>query len=111
MTARSQTVTATDTVTAGFGTATITVNPAALNKLGVSAPLDSTAGKPFDITVTAQDQYGNTVPSYTGTVHFTKSDGGGRIGRAGKLHVRRPATMACTHSPMASPSSRPAINR
>ncbi len=77
VTAPSQTVTATDTSAGGFGTATITVNAAALNHLGVMAPLDSTALKPFDITVAAQDQYGNTVTSYTGTVHFTKSDGGG----------------------------------
>ncbi len=76
VTAPSQTVTATDTSTGGFGTATITVTAAGLNHLGVIAPIDSTAHKPFDITVAAQDQYGNTISGYTGTVHFTKSDGG-----------------------------------
>jgi hypothetical protein len=33
-----------------------------------------TAGTPFSLTVTAQDVQGNTVPGYTGTVHFSSSD-------------------------------------
>ena len=74
VTAGSQTVTATDTSGGGFGTATLTVTPAALQKLGVTAPVDATAGTPFSITVAGQDTYGNTVTSYTGTVHFS---GGG----------------------------------
>src|SRR5262249_11692231 len=32
------------------------------------------AGAPFDITVTAQDAFGNTATSYTGTVQFVSSD-------------------------------------
>jgi subtilase family serine protease len=40
----------------------------------VSAPSSSTAGSLFSVTVTALDGNGNTVPSYTGTVHFTSSD-------------------------------------
>src|SRR5207244_1888386 len=36
----------------------------------------ATAGGPFSITVTAQDQFNNTATGYTGTVHFTKSDSG-----------------------------------
>ncbi len=43
VTAGSQTVTATDTVTGGFGTTSVTVTAAALQKLGVTAPVDSTA--------------------------------------------------------------------
>ncbi len=74
VTAGSQTITATDTVTAGFGTANVTITAAALSKLGVTAPVDSTAGTAFAITVAAQDPYGNTITNYTGTVHFT---GGG----------------------------------
>ncbi len=33
-----------------------------------------TAGNSFNVTVTAQDAYGNPVSGYTGTVHFTSSD-------------------------------------
>src|SRR5262249_57011349 len=35
----------------------------------------ATAGTAFDFTVTAQDQFDNTATGYTGTVHFTSSDG------------------------------------
>jgi len=39
----------------------------------ISTP--QTAGTAFSITITAKDQYGNTLTGYTGTVHFTSSDG------------------------------------
>lgn len=39
-----------------------------------SSAITSTAGKPFDVTVTAKDAYGNTATSYTGTVQFTSTD-------------------------------------
>ena len=32
-------------------------------------------GSPFNVTVTAMDAIGNTVTNYSGTVHFTSSDG------------------------------------
>ena len=32
------------------------------------------AGSSFSVTVTALDQFGNTVTNYAGTVHFTSSD-------------------------------------
>ena len=35
----------------------------------------ATIGSPFNITVTAMDAFGNTVTSYSGTVHFASSDG------------------------------------
>jgi hypothetical protein len=41
--------------------------------LAISAPVVATAGVPVTITVTAQDNSGNTV-RYAGTVHFTSSD-------------------------------------
>jgi len=41
--------------------------------LAISAPAVATAGVPVTITVTAQDNSGNTV-RYAGTVHFTSSD-------------------------------------
>jgi hypothetical protein len=51
----------------------------------VAAPLDhyavtttatnpDVAGTAFDVTVTAQDSYGNTATDYRGTVHFTSTD-------------------------------------
>src|SRR5439155_1678843 len=77
VTAGSQTVTGTDTVTSSItGSASVTVNPAAAATLAVSAPATATAGSAFSITVTAQDTYGNTATGYTGTVHFTKTDSG-----------------------------------
>ena len=76
-TAGSQSITATDTTTASLtGTQSgITVTPAAVSVLAVSAnPPTVTAGMPVMLTVTAQDAYGNTVTSYGGTIHFTSTD-------------------------------------
>src|SRR5260370_1050189 len=44
-------------------------------KLLVTAPASSAAGAAFNVTVTALDQFNNTVTNYTGTVQFTSSDG------------------------------------
>src|SRR5207253_1385280 len=77
VTAGSQTITATDTVTSSItGKATVSVVAAAANHLVVSAPATATAGSAFSITVTAEDQFNNTATSYLGTVTFSKSDGG-----------------------------------
>ena len=76
-TAGTQSLTATDTAAASL-TATqgnITVNPAAASKFLLSAPSSATAGTSFSLTVTAEDAYGNVATGYTGTVHFTSSDG------------------------------------
>jgi hypothetical protein len=49
--------------------------PPQVNRFAVSAnPTSITAGQTTQITVTAQDQNGNTFPGYLGTVHFTSSD-------------------------------------
>src|SRR5260370_2689642 len=76
-TSGNQTVTATDTVTASItGTsANIAVSALAATHLTVTAPAAATAGTAFSITVTALDQFNNVAPGYTGTVHFTSSDG------------------------------------
>jgi hypothetical protein len=77
-TAGSQSLTATDTSSAGIsGTqAGITVNPAAASTLSVGGfPAVVTAGVAGTVTVTARDAYGNVATGYTGTVHFTSSDG------------------------------------
>ncbi len=74
-----QTITATDTTTgqsySGItGSAAVTVNPSSIFGFKVSVGSNAIAGHLVGFTVTAQDQYGNTIPSYAGTVHFTSSD-------------------------------------
>jgi len=69
----TQSVTATNTGNAGLtATASTTVGLIA-TKFKVVTPATVTAGVPFTVTVTAVDNYGNTVPGYTGTVHFTSA--------------------------------------
>ncbi|MFK5073630.1 hypothetical protein ACI4BE_29295, partial [Klebsiella pneumoniae] len=41
----------------------------------VSIPANGTAGTPGSVTVTALDSLNHVVTNYTGTVHFTSSDG------------------------------------
>jgi sugar lactone lactonase YvrE len=69
-------VTATDTATSISGTANVRVIAAAASQLGVTtgAASPDVAGTAFDVTVTAQDPYGNTATGYTGTVHFSSAD-------------------------------------
>jgi uncharacterized delta-60 repeat protein len=76
-TAGLQSLTATDTVTAGIvGTdSSIQVNPGAATHFSISGPLSVGASKSFSLIVTALDAYGNVVTGYTGTVHFSSSDG------------------------------------
>ncbi|HZT91093.1 MAG TPA: invasin domain 3-containing protein [Gaiellaceae bacterium] len=45
----------------------------------MTAATPQTAGSAFGVTVTAKDAYGNTATGYTGTVHFTTSDGQGAV--------------------------------
>ena len=80
-TAGSKTVTATDTVTATItGSKAITVNPAAATTFTVTSSGGSeTAGTGFTVTVTAKDAFGNVDTNYTGTVHFTSTDGGATL--------------------------------
>jgi len=76
-TAGTQSVTATDTVTSISGSQSgIVVTPAAATTLvvsGLASP--QSAGVAGSITVTALDAYGNTATGYSGTVHFSSSDG------------------------------------
>jgi hypothetical protein len=52
------------------------VQPATqVTHLGVSGPVSAVAGTPFTVTVQALNDLGAPVPGYTGTVHFTSSDG------------------------------------
>src|SRR5262249_51621458 len=76
-TAGTQSLTATDTVTASItgSQAGVIVNPAAASKLTVSGfPSPVTAGVAGSFAVTAKDAFGNTATGYAGTVHFTSSD-------------------------------------
>jgi predicted outer membrane repeat protein len=58
------------------GTSTsILVSSAAVASFSVSAPSTATAGTGFQVTITAKDQYGNTVSNYSGPVTLTSSDG------------------------------------
>ncbi len=76
-TAGNRTVTATDTVSSSVtGTsAFVTVNPGAATHLSLSAPSAATAGASSNFTVRALDAFGNLDTGYTGTVHFTSTDG------------------------------------
>jgi hypothetical protein len=49
--------------------------PAAATHFSVSAPTSAVAGSAFNVTVTALDANNNVVTNYSGTVHFTSSDG------------------------------------
>jgi hypothetical protein len=76
-TAATQSVTATDTVSATIkGSQTgIVVQPAGVKVLVVSGlTTPRTAGTTGSIRVTAVDTYGNRVPNYRGTIHFSCTD-------------------------------------
>jgi hypothetical protein len=75
-TAGSQSITSSDTVnTSMTGGVAVTVNPAAATHFVVTAPATSPSGSAFTITVQAMDRFSNQATGYTGTVHFTSSDG------------------------------------
>jgi hypothetical protein len=75
-TAGLQFITATDTaLTSLTGSQTgILVNADVLHHLSIVTTGPVTAGAPFDLIVTAQDRYNNTVTSYLGTVTFQTFD-------------------------------------
>jgi hypothetical protein len=75
-TAASQSLTAKDSVTSSISGSQsgITVNPAAASQLQVSGFPSTTAGIAQNFTIKAQDPYGNTATSYTGTVSFSSTD-------------------------------------
>jgi hypothetical protein len=75
-TAGVQTLTFTDTNNPSItGTATFTVPHGPANRIFVAAPGSVTPGVPFNFTITMQDLVSNIVTDYSGTVHFTSSDG------------------------------------
>jgi len=74
-TAGTQTVTATDTLSAAIkGTTPITILAGPTSKFVVTSPATTAAGTAFYATVMATDKYGNFTKGYTGTVHITSTD-------------------------------------
>ena len=76
-TAGTRSLVATDTATSITGSQTgITVNAAAATRLSVTGyPTSTVAGTAHSVTVTAFDSANNQATGYTGTVHFTSTDG------------------------------------
>ena len=71
-----QTITATDTVTASIAGTSNSINvtgPA--THFSLTAPATATTGTAFNFTVTALDASNNVATSYSGTAHFTSTDG------------------------------------
>ena len=88
----TQTVTATDTVTGSIAgtTSAIAVDPAGAATLAVVAsPHHDHRRHTTSVTVTAKDAYGNIATGYTGTVHFTSTDGSATLPEQLHLHRRR----------------------
>src|SRR5262249_22007881 len=76
-TSGTRTVTASNVGGGATGTSpNITVVAGALAQFGVNNPAFFPTGVQQVITVTAQDQFGNTVTTYTGQVHLSSSDPG-----------------------------------
>jgi hypothetical protein len=74
-TAAAQSLTAQDTANSSLtATVPITVTPGPVLKFVIAAPASVSAGKPFSVTVTAYDAYGNLETGYTGTITFSSSD-------------------------------------
>src|SRR5207244_12546229 len=74
--AGTQTIAVAD-VTAGFSSnLSLTVTAAAADHFSISAPVSSSAGVPFDVTVAAFDPFNNIDVNYAGAVHFTTLDAG-----------------------------------
>ena len=80
-TSGTQTITARDsakaTITGSAGPINVTsvAPPPSATKFKVAAPASATAGTAIQVTVTATDDQGNTVPGYSGSVRLTSSDG------------------------------------
>jgi CSLREA domain-containing protein len=75
-TAGARTVTTTDTANASVsGSESVIVEPASATKLFISGVANpSVAGALDSFFASVEDMYGNTVPTYTGTIDFSTSD-------------------------------------
>jgi len=99
----SQTLTATDTTTSSItGTSgPIAVAAGAADHLVVNTPSTATAGTGFLVTVIAQDAFNNTATGYSGTVHFTSSDGQASLPADGTLSTAPAFSSPCSRPPPA----------
>jgi hypothetical protein len=70
----SVSVTASNSAGAG-GVAAQNLDPTPATQFVVTAPSTAQALAPAAVTVTAEDQYGEVTPYYTGTVHLSSTDG------------------------------------
>ena len=87
-TAGIQSVTATDTVVPALtnsASANVSSLSPVLTSFAVTAPGAINTGAPFNVTVTAKDQFGANFPSYAGTVFFTSTDGAALLPAASTL--------------------------
>ena len=74
-TAGAQTIAATDTANGTItGKLTVQITPLAASSLSLVVPSSAVANKPFNVTVTLKDRYGNVATGYRGTVYFSSSD-------------------------------------
>jgi hypothetical protein len=71
----SQTITATDTVMTSITGKSSPISVLGATHFSVTAPAKASVGSAFDITVTALDAANNVATGYSGTVHFTSTDG------------------------------------
>ena len=55
------------------GIASVAVQPGAFSRFELVAPSSADAGEPFNVTVTARDEFGNRVP-FNGAIHFSSTD-------------------------------------
>jgi hypothetical protein len=74
-TAGTQSITAWDYQANASAAANATVTPAAASAIGIGGPYQPGSGDTAFMAVVVVDAYDNSVPDYTGTVHFTSSDG------------------------------------
>jgi hypothetical protein len=74
-TAGTDEITVTDTSNSNItGSAIVNVSPIAPSVIRIFIGGFTTPGDPIGIDEVVLDQYGNTVTTYTGTIHFTSSD-------------------------------------
>jgi hypothetical protein len=73
--AGGQTITGTDTAAASITGTSSSINIPGATHFSVTAPAAATVGTAVSVTVTALDASSNAVTAYSGTVHFTSTDG------------------------------------
>jgi hypothetical protein len=99
-TAGVQTLTLTDTVDSTIkGVASVTVNPGAAQSFEVVASSSIAVGKPISVSVTAHDNCGNVVTSYSGTVGFSSSDAQASLPASGAITSGRGMFLATLNTP------------